>query len=839
MKTDVDTCLKDIADWYVKNRRSMAEPELEAIVLKHCESPAEAQKFVGFLETEPGQLRFKTLLRERGNPPITSTLKEAPAAKEPWQMTLEEYAYGEARRLREAKPRIDWVKAGYGQYYRDHKASVKYALSKGKPVPPEVLKDYPDLQRKLPSAVIPTEEEMAKTLSIIDRRPKKDIEESKLRKEFGNEMIDSLRQKGYVTRGSAGPNPPLLVTLSGRETMKAIPKAEEWKLREKKGTSTPKETSVPEKVTPVTPEVTAQPPQGKLVQRSYRTPVGIVVDFGIQIGDTVYEPRASAVSPIGVSEAKKGWREVPAQERENYRGWEKKQGKFGNRARAIDDIEKRWEQIIAKGKTSQEHEKEQLASYESYMKRRAEAERQYSLKSSDLIVGMALEEIATGNRYVITEITDVGWVYARPENEPTQSGGSIGKGEVKGYRLAIQKVAPEVAIPKVVTPEVTAIAEKLATINLPNVKVTGSYAVEKATPESDIDLLVGIPDAEWDKITLYNPPDTVKKLYDTLPEDKMSIHLYKLSKPNELWHFQRPRVVGREHFSGVFLPVDYPQEMVQGLWKGAKSIEEVAIPKTRVTSLGFLELELPVARAVEALVEENPWSSGFHGALNQRWTIVFRGKVSDKAVKAAKAAGLEVSYREAPVGSGQILTDVSLPGVGISEIEKVTQVFNRFAELYESKPSYSKEGEMSTLSGATQAGKYRLEIGKAASLAAKQARVSPHGITRAQLLDILGKVPDVNDTGEINYWVDVGDKKVYIEGWCDKCIAGWGYPKRDEEGAYETFFEVGERLTPEIIERKASDNPFNEKLKLLEGGWVGTPNAKNLYGITWGVYKPV
>ena len=73
------------------------------------------------------------------------------------------------------------------------------------------------------------------------------------------------------------------------------------------------------------------------------------------------------------------------------------------------------------------------------MKRRAEAERQYSLKSSDLIVGMALEEIATGNRYVITEITDEGWVYARPENKPTESGGSIGKGEVRGYRLAIQK----------------------------------------------------------------------------------------------------------------------------------------------------------------------------------------------------------------------------------------------------------------------------------------------------------------------------------------------------------------------------------------------------------------
>jgi len=111
--------------------------------------------------------------------------------------------------------------------------------------------------------------------------------------------------------------------------------------------------------------------------------------------------------------------------------------------------------------------------------------------------------------------------------------------------------------------------------------------------------------------------------------------------------------------------------------------EEDIIPQTRISSLGFIEVELPVARAVEALVNEDPWSSGFHGALNQRWTIVFRGKISDKAVKAAEAAGLEVSYREAPKGSGQILTDVSLPDVGVTEIEKATEVFNRFAELYE------------------------------------------------------------------------------------------------------------------------------------------------------------
>lgn len=68
MITDVDTCLRDLADWFVRNRRGITEPELEALLMKHCGTEAEVQKFSKFLETEPGQLRLKTLLRERRGP---------------------------------------------------------------------------------------------------------------------------------------------------------------------------------------------------------------------------------------------------------------------------------------------------------------------------------------------------------------------------------------------------------------------------------------------------------------------------------------------------------------------------------------------------------------------------------------------------------------------------------------------------------------------------------------------------------------------------------------------------------------------------------------------------
>jgi len=150
-----------------------------------------------------------------------------------------------------------------------------------------------------------------------------------------------------------------------------------------------------------------------------------------------------------------------------------------------------------------------------------------------------------------------------------------------------------------VTPEVTITSAKLATIDLPNVVVSGSYATGKATAKSDIDLLVGIPAADWDKVTLYDFPDTIKILYDTLPEDKMSIHLYKLSEPNKLWHFQRPRVEGGKHFSGVFLPVDYSQEMIQGLWD--KAIKPTLIPKAEASTHPLILKQYPLGQVPEKM----------------------------------------------------------------------------------------------------------------------------------------------------------------------------------------------------------------------------------------------
>jgi len=51
--------------------------------------------------------------------------------------------------------------------------------------------------------------------------------------------------------------------------------------------------------------------------------------------------------------------------------------------------------------------------------------------------------------------------------------------------------------------------------------------------------------------------------------------------------------------------------------------EPITTPTTKITSLGMTEIEVPVAKAVEATAtKEGAVSSGFHSDLNNQWTIV-------------------------------------------------------------------------------------------------------------------------------------------------------------------------------------------------------------------------
>jgi len=98
---------------------------------------------------------------------------------------------------------------------------------------------------------------------------------------------------------------------------------------------------------------------------------------------------------------------------------------------------------------------------------------------------------------------------------------------------------------------------------------------------------------------------------------------------------------------------------------------------------------------------------------------------------------------------------------------------------------------------------------------------------------LIKAVPDKNDTAAINYWVDIGDKIVYIEGWIDKCLAGTGFPDITEGGWSDKIDYIVE-LTNEILPRKARERSFS----FLEGGFRQFEAGERawLYGVTWGIY---
>lgn len=119
-----------------------------------------------FKEPEVAKEDFKGKGIEKPTPKVEKKKAETvPEAKEPWEMTLDEFEKAGHRPSDVTKRQ--WVdimrhhmkslgqseKAGtravpYSDYENYHKSDVQQALSEGKPIPPEVLAEYPELTEK-------------------------------------------------------------------------------------------------------------------------------------------------------------------------------------------------------------------------------------------------------------------------------------------------------------------------------------------------------------------------------------------------------------------------------------------------------------------------------------------------------------------------------------------------------------------------------------------------------------------------------------------------------------------------------------------------------------------
>jgi len=115
---------------------------------------------------------------------------------------------------------------------------------------------------------------------------------------------------------------------------------------------------------------------------------------------------------------------------------------------------------------------------------------------------------------------------------------------------------------------------------------------------------------------------------------------------------------------------------------------------------------------------------------------------------------------------------------------------------------------------------------------------------KAYLDRLINQVPDKNDTGAINYWVNWGDKKVYLEGWIDKCLAGTGFPPVGTFGEWSDKIDYMVAVTRRtLIEKQEEKNRApgigSGHLTLIEGGFreFDAGSKTWLYGVTWGLYE--
>ena len=92
-------------------------------------------------------------------------------------------------------------------------------------------------------------------------------------------------------------------------------------------------------------------------------------------------------------------------------------------------------------------------------------------------------------------------------------------------------------------------------------------------------------------------------------------------------------------------------------------------------------------------------------------------------------------------------------------------------------------------------------------------------------------VPDLPDPSEIMAEIHAKDQVLWLEGWCDGCIAGKGFPKKGEGMLQEKLDHI-RKLTPGFLEERAK----NRGMTVQSYGFIPLENKKFLYGVSWGIF---
>jgi hypothetical protein len=101
------------------------------------------------------------------------------------------------------------------------------------------------------------------------------------------------------------------------------------------------------------------------------------------------------------------------------------------------------------------------------------------------------------------------------------------------------------------------------------------------------------------------------------------------------------------------------------------------------------------------------------------------------------------------------------------------------------------------------------------------------------LQSIIDSIPDSDIPSETNLILEIDDKIIYTEGWCDRCFSNYDVFDRDE------MVELAKKLTPgrlENIPKQPQYKRFRDK-KLIDWKFIELDENNVNYALSIGIYK--
>ena len=102
------------------------------------------------------------------------------------------------------------------------------------------------------------------------------------------------------------------------------------------------------------------------------------------------------------------------------------------------------------------------------------------------------------------------------------------------------------------------------------------------------------------------------------------------------------------------------------------------------------------------------------------------------------------------------------------------------------------------------------------------------------LQSIIDSIPDSDIPRETNIIKEIGDKIVYVEGWCDRCFSNYDVYDRDD--MVQMAKEIGESRLRQIPSLPQYKKRFSGK-KMIDYKFVELPDNEINYCLSIGIYQ--